>query len=87
VKHTVRHTLLWLGAGVVAQRLLQLVAFVLIGRALGVAGLGVFAQGMATAAVLTVLAGAGVRNLVARAVARSPAAARSLVLCAVRWRL
>lgn len=87
MKHGVRRTLVWLGAGVVGQRLLQLVAFVLVGRTLGVAGLGVYAQGLALAAVLAVLAGAGMRNLVARDVAREPRAARALVLQAVRLRL
>ena len=87
VKHTIRRTLLALGAGVVVQRAAQLVAFVLVGNALGVAGLGVFAQGQAMAAVLVVLAGAGVRNVTARRVANDPAAARALILGAVRRRL
>jgi O-antigen/teichoic acid export membrane protein len=87
VKHTVRRTLVVLGAGVLVQRLCQLLGFVLIGRALGVDGLGRFAQGQAFAAVLTVFAGAGVRSLTARTMAASPGAARSLLLQAVRRRL
>ena len=87
MKHTVRRTLVVLGAGVLVQRLCQLLGFVLIGRALGVDGLGRFAQGQAFAAVLTVFAGAGVRSLTARTMAASPGAARSLLLQAVRRRL
>lgn len=87
VKHTVRRTLVVLGAGVLVQRLCQLLGFVLIGHALGVQGLGRFAQGQAFAAVLTVFAGAGVRSLTARTMAASPGAARSLLLQAVRRRL
>lgn len=87
MKHGVRRTLVWLGAGVVGQRLLLLVAFVLVGRTLGVTGVGIYAQGLALAAVLAALAGAGVRNVVARGVARAPDAARALVLRAVRLRL
>ena len=87
MKHTIRRTMVALGAGVVVQRLCQLVGFLLAGRALGVAGLGVYAQGLAMAAVLTVVAGAGVRNVTARALARQPGAARALVLAAVRRRL
>jgi len=87
VKHTVRSTLVVLGAGVVLQRLCQLACFVLIGRALGIAGLGTFAEGQALAAVLTVFAGAGVRSLTARTLAGAPTAARDLLLTAVRRRL
>ena len=87
VKHSVRSTLLCLGAGVVVQRVLQLVSFLIVGRTLGVAGLGIYAQGMAVAAILAVLAGAGVRNLVARAVSQQPRAARALVGHAVYMRL
>lgn len=87
MKHSVRSTLLCLGAGVVVQRVLQLLAFVIVGRTLGVAGLGIYAEGMAVAAILTVLAGAGVRNLVARAISRQPEAARALVGNAVYMRL
>lgn len=87
VKHTVRSTLLCLGGGIVVQRILQLLAFLVVGRTLGVAGLGVFAQGMAVAAVLAVIAGIGVRNLVARAVSKQPQAARALVGHAVYLRL
>ncbi len=87
VKHTVRSTLVVLGAGVVLQRLCQLLGFVLIGRALGIAGLGTFAEGQALAAVLTVFAGAGVRSLTARTLAGAPTAARDLLLTAVRRRL
>jgi hypothetical protein len=66
VKHTVRSTLVVARRRRGVQRLCQLLGFVLIGRALGIAGLGTFAQGQALAAVLTVFAGAGVRSLTAR---------------------
>ena len=79
MKHSVRSTLLCLGAGVVVQRILQLLAFIIVGRTLGVSGLGVYAEGMAVAAILAVLAGAGIRNLVARAVSQQPKATRALV--------
>ncbi|MCR9246376.1 MAG: oligosaccharide flippase family protein [bacterium] len=85
--HTVRSTLVALGLGVGAQRLLQLVTFVLIGRALGTERLGTFATGLAIASVLTVIAGAGVRNLLAREVSRAPGAARELLVRAIRTRL
>jgi O-antigen/teichoic acid export membrane protein len=87
VKHSVRRTLLYLGTGVVLQRLCQLAGFVLIGRALGVERLGIYAQGQAMAAVLTVLAGAGVSNLTARMLAARPEAARALISAAVRRRV
>ncbi len=87
VRHSVRRTLLSLGAGLVAQRAMQLVAFVLIGRALGADGLGGYAQGLAAGAMLGVLAGAGIRNLAARAIVRQPAAAGAFVRRAVRARL
>jgi O-antigen/teichoic acid export membrane protein len=86
VKHTIRRTMLALGAGVVVQRACQLAGFLLAGRALGVAGLGFYAQGLAMAAVLGVVAGAGVRNVTARTLTRHPGAARDLVLDAVRRR-
>ncbi len=87
VKHGIRGTLLAFGAGVVGQRLCQLLTFVLIGTALGAGGLGRYAEGMALAAVLVVLAGAGVRNLTARQLAAAPGSARALVTAAVRMRL
>lgn len=87
MKHTIRRTMVVLGAGVVVQRLCQLAGFLLAGRALGVEGLGVYAQGLAMAAMLAVVASAGVRNLVARALAARPDATRHLVLAAVRRRL
>jgi O-antigen/teichoic acid export membrane protein len=87
VKHSVRRTLVCLGTGVLVQRLCQLLGFVLIGRALGVTGLGIYAECQALAAVLTVFAGAGVRNLTARALAAEPAAAQAVVARAVRLRL
>ncbi len=87
VKHGVRSTLLCLALGVLLQRLLQLATFLCIGRALGVDRLGVYAQGIALGGLLAVLAGTGVRNLLARAIAQDPNAARSLVLGAVRARL
>ncbi|MFK7742461.1 MAG: hypothetical protein AB8H80_19265 [Planctomycetota bacterium] len=85
--HSVRSTLLALGSGVVLQRALQLVAFLVVGRTLGVAGLGTYAQGLSAAAVLTVLASLGVRSLVARAVSQEPGAARAHVGNAVHLRL
>lgn len=87
MKHSVRRTLFTLGTGVLVQRALQLVAFVVVGRTLGTAGLGVYAQGLAVAALLAVLAGAGVRNLVARAISQRPGAARRLITDAVHLRL
>ena len=83
----VRGTLLALGCGVVTQRILQLITFVCIGNALGAERLGVYATGLAAAAILAVLSGAGVRNLLAREVASRPDAARQLLLTAVRSRL
>ena len=87
VKHTIRRTLLTLGVGMMLQRVCQLAAFLLIGRSLGVAGLGIYAQGLAVAAVLGSLAGAGIRNLTARSLAAQPGSARGLLLAAVRARL
>ena len=87
MKHSVRSTLLYLGAGVVVQRLLQLLAFVAVGRALGVAGLGIYAEGMAVAAMLAVLASAGMRNLVAGAISQQTEPARGLVRHGVAIRL
>lgn len=86
VKHTIRHTMLTLGVGIVVQRLCQLAAFVLAGRALGVAGLGVLAQGQAVAAMLTVLSGAGVGNIAARRLAAAPGSLRAAALAAMRQR-
>lgn len=87
MKHAVRSTFATLLVGVFGQRLLQLISFLCIGRALGAERLGIYAQGTAVAAVLAVLAGAGVRNLLSRAVAHHPEAAASLLLTAVRMRL
>jgi O-antigen/teichoic acid export membrane protein len=87
VQHGVRRTLIALAGGAVAQRLCQLAAFVLIGRALGVGGLGVYAQGMALGAALAALAAAGLGQATARAVAARPAAAGAIVRTAVRRRL
>jgi len=87
VKQSVRSTLFCLGLGVFVQRLLQLATFLSIGRALGVERLGIYAEGQALGGLLAVLAGTGVRNLLARAVAQTPDAARSLVLAAVWARL
>jgi len=88
VKHSVRSTLLALGLGVLWQRLLQLVTFAIVGRELAVEGLGHYAGGLAAAAALAVVAGAGVRNVLARAIAAEPAAATRLWHAAVhqRWR-
>jgi O-antigen/teichoic acid export membrane protein len=87
VKHGVRRTLTWLAAGAIAHRVLQLVTFVLVGRALGVGGLGTYAGGQALAATLAVLAGLGVRNLAAREIAQKPQHARAIVAAAVQLRL
>lgn len=87
VTHAVRSTLATLLAGVVAQRLLQLAAFLCIGRALGAEQLGVYAQGIGIGALLSVLAGAGVRNVLVREVARSPIEAAAILRRAVRARL
>ena len=87
MKHAVRSTLATLVAGSAVQRLLQLAAFACIGRVLGPERLGVYAQGLAIAALLAIVAGAGVRNLLTRAIARTPGAARGLVLRAIRMRL
>ncbi len=87
VKHSVRSTLVTLGLGVAVQRLLQLATFLGIGRALGAERLGQFAEGQALAALLAVLAGTGVRNVLARAIAHQPEAAATLVRAAVRARL
>ena len=86
VQHGVRRNLIALAGGAVAQRLCQLATFVLIGRALGVAGLGVFAQGMALAAVLATVAAAGLGQATARRVAAAPMAAGAIVRAAVRRR-
>lgn len=87
VKHSVRSTLATLLVGVVAQRLLQLAAFLCIGHALGAEGLGIYAQGLAAGGLLSVLAGASVRSLLARSVARSPDAVGTFVRRACRARL
>lgn len=87
MNHAVRRTLLALFGGVAVQRLCQLASFVLVGRSLGVAGLGQYAQGMALAAVLGVLAAAGIGNATARAIVGNPAAAGAIVRAAVRMRL
>ncbi|MBX3462120.1 MAG: hypothetical protein KF830_03040 [Planctomycetes bacterium] len=85
--HAVRSNLATLLLGVLGQRLLQLASFLCVGRALGAERLGVYAQGIAVAALLGVLAGAGVRNLLARAIAHHPDATGSLLATAVRARL
>jgi O-antigen/teichoic acid export membrane protein len=87
VKHAVRSTFATLLVGVFGQRLLQLISFLCIGRALDAERLGIYAQGTAVAALLGVLAGAGVRNLLTRAVTHDPAAAGNLLLTAIRTRL
>jgi O-antigen/teichoic acid export membrane protein len=86
VQHGVRRTLIALAGGAVLQRLCQLASFVLIGRSLGVSGLGVYAQGMALAAAFGVLTAAGLGQATARRVAAQPAAAGALVRAAVRRR-
>jgi O-antigen/teichoic acid export membrane protein len=86
VKHSVRSTLATLGIGVLVQRLLQLATFLCIGQALGVERLGRYAEGQALGALLAVLAGAGVRNVLARAIARQPDAAGTLLRTAVAAR-
>lgn len=87
MKHAVRSTFATLLVGVFGQRLLQLISFLCIGRALGAERLGIHAQGTAVAALLGVLAGAGVRNLLTRAVTHDPTAASDLLLAAIRTRL
>lgn len=87
VKHAVRTTFATLLLGVFGQRLLQLISFLCIGRALGAERLGIYAQGTAVTALVGVLASAGVRNLLTRAVTHDPNAAANLLLQAVRARL
>ena len=87
MKHSVRSTLVTLGLGTAMQRVLQLVTFLAIGRALGATRLGQFAEGQALAGLLAVLAGTGVRNVLARAIAQRPEAAGTLLRAAVRARL
>ncbi|MBP8299790.1 MAG: oligosaccharide flippase family protein [Planctomycetes bacterium] len=87
MKHSVRSTLVTLGLGVLLQRILQLATFLCVGKALGVERLGTYAEGLGLAALLAVLAGTGVRNVLARAIAQEPAAAGTLVRAAVRARL
>lgn len=87
MKHGVRKNLGTLLVGVAGQRVLQLATFLCIGRTLGAERLGLYAQGVALAAVLSMLAGAGVRNLLARTVASAPTAAGALLRRAVRTRL
>ncbi len=84
---SVKATLLQLGTGAVLQRLCQLAAIALIARTLGAAGTGAYAMGIAAGATLAVLAGAGIRNLVTREVARAPDAVGPWVRTAVRLRL
>ena len=86
MKHSVRSTLVTLGLGVLLQRILQLATFLCVGKALGVERLGTYAEGLGLAALLAVLAGTGVRNVLARAIAQEPAAAGTLVRAAVRAR-
>ncbi|MBL9076926.1 MAG: hypothetical protein JNL08_05450 [Planctomycetes bacterium] len=87
MKHAVRSTLATLLVGVFGQRVLQLLSFLCIGRALGAERLGTYAQGTAVAALVAVLAGQGVRSVMARAVARCPGAAADLLWTSVRTRL
>lgn len=87
MKHAVRSTLATLLVGVFGQRVLQLVSFLCIGRALGAERLGLYAQGIAVAALAAVTAGAGVRTWMARAVVHDPGAAGELLFASVRSRL
>src|SRR5712671_2348783 len=83
----VRGTLFTLGAGALLQRLAQLLSMLCIARTLGTAATGVYALGMAAGTLLAVLAGAGIRNFVARQIVREPATAGDWVRSAVRARL
>lgn len=87
VASAVRSTLMILGAGATLQRLCQLVAMACAARALGLERTGHYALGIALGAVLAILAGAGIRNHVARQIARQPASAGAWVRAAVRARL
>lgn len=85
--HRVRSTLVLFGLSALGQRLLQLAAFALVGRALPLAQLGVYAQGLAIAGLLAVLAGAPVRLVLTREMARAPQSAGPLLRLALRTRL
>ncbi|MGE3172411.1 MAG: lipopolysaccharide biosynthesis protein [Planctomycetota bacterium] len=84
---SVRRVLLSLGLGLFVQRGAQLIALLVLARTLGEAATGVHAQGAAVAALLAMAAAAGMRNPVARALAREPDAARAWLRAAVRLRL
>jgi O-antigen/teichoic acid export membrane protein len=70
-----------------AQRAAQLLAILCIAHRLGVTGAGVYGEGMAIGGILCVLAGAGTRNHVARAIAQQPELAGDWLAAAVKVRL
>lgn len=84
---TVRRNLAALGLGLVVQRAAQLVALLAVARSLGEATTGVYAQGVALGSLLAVLATAGLRNPVARALAREPDNSGAWLRAAIRARL
>lgn len=65
-----RRNLAALGLGLIAQRFAQLVALLLIARTLGAEATGRNAQGLALAGMLAIAGTAGLRNEVARGLAR-----------------
>ena len=83
----VRRTLAALGAGLVAQRLCQLGALLLLARTLGREATGMHAQGVALGGLIAVAGNAGLRNAVARALARAPESAGLWLAATVRARL
>lgn len=87
VSRAVRANLIALGVGSVLQRLGQLLAIAWLCHALGPAGAGRWALGMAVGSLLAVLAGTGLRSHVARAIARQPDAAGAWLRAAIRSRL
>jgi O-antigen/teichoic acid export membrane protein len=76
-----------LGIGLLAQRLAQLLALLLVARTLGAEATGRSAQGLALGAMLAVAASAGLRNEVARGLARDHEAPGAWLRSAVGARL
>jgi O-antigen/teichoic acid export membrane protein len=83
----VRRTLAALGAGLLVQRLCQLGALLLLARTLGREATGLHAQGVALGGLIAVAANAGLRNVVARALARAPESSGPWLAATVRARL
>lgn len=83
----IRRNLAALGIGLVAQRCAQLVALLLVARTLGAEATGRNAQGLALAGMLAIAATAGLRNEVARGLARHHEAPGGWLRAAVRARL